>query len=221
MRRFVRVLALVVGTVLALVGLAAAVLVGTDDTVRTGEQEMTTQTAALTTTSQALDMMGPTLHVAATARDGAEVFVGVGHEVDVDAYLDDVEHDQITRVALPWSPEVVRSEGGTETVAASPDTRDWWFVQASGPGRQEVSYELGEDPVRVVIMRADGQAPVGADVEFGFQIENLFTTALLALAAGIVLLLFGIFVLRRRRTPRRQAGRFGPRERMTTEETYL
>lgn len=220
MRRIVRVFLLVVGTVLAVAGLAAAVLVGTDDTVRTGDAEMTSDTAALTTSSPAIDLIGPTLHVAAATGDGQDVFVGVGHEVDVDAYLDGVAHDQITRIVLPWSPDVVSAEGDTETVAAPPDSRDWWYVQASGTGRQEVSYELGEEPVRVVVMRADGQPPVTVDLEIGYQIDNLFTTALLVLGVGLILLLVATFLLRRRERPRRGAGRTRRTESVTPEETH-
>ncbi len=201
MRRFVRVVVLAAGLLLTLAGVAAAVLVGPDDTVSSGERELTTDTAAIATAPSVLDFVGPTLHVAAESQSG-EVFVGVGHEVDVRAYLEDVVHEEVARLGLPWSPQLQPSEGGEEAAAVEPGTRDWWYAQASGPGRQEIGYALGDEPVSVVLMSADGRAPVAADVEVGLQFEGLFSTFLLVAGVGVVLLLIGVFLLRRRRRPR-------------------
>lgn len=209
MRRFARVVLLIVGTLLTLVGLVAAVLAGPDSTVRTGDRELTTESAALTTAPGALGFIGPTVHVAATARDGRDVFVGVGHQVDVDDYLNGVARDQIEDVGFPASFEIDRIDGVVTAAETEPATRDWWYVQSSGAERQEIEFELAAEPVNVVIMAADGEPPVAVDVQFGLEIENLFVTALLVLAAGLLLLAIAIFVLRRPR--RRRAVRFaGP-----------
>lgn len=205
MRRFARIVLLVVGTLLSLAGLAAAVLVGPNDTITTGEHELSTETVAVTTSSSMLEILGPTLHAAVTSHDG-EVFVGIGHEVDVRAYLADVAYDEIREVSIPWSPELHRSDGGAEAVNVAPDTRDWWYAAASGAGRQEVSLELTEEPVNVVVMAADGEPPLAADLELGLEVDNLFITALLVLGIGLSLLATAIFVLkRRRRRAERQA----------------
>lgn len=204
MRRVVRVALIVLGSILGLAGLAAAVLVGPDDTVGTGDHQVTTDTAVLSTATSVLTIMGPTLHVAATAPDD-EVFIGIGHPVDVGDYLDGVVHDQITEVSVPWSVELNRAEGEETAPGADPGSRDWWQDQAEGAGRQVVSAELGEEPLQVVIMRADAEAPVTADVELALEIDNLFTTALLVLGGGLVLLATGIFALRRRES-RHRAG---------------
>lgn len=204
MRRLARVVILFFGAVFTVVGAVAAVVVGPDSTVQTGEREFSTDGVALTTSPTMLDVMGPTLHVAAAAQDGRELFVGVGHQVDVDDYLDGVAHDQIAEIKLPASFEITPIDGAVTGVATPPATRDWWYVQSAGRDRQQIVYELGREPVNVVIMTADGQPPVVVDAEFGLQVDNLFTTALLVLAAGLVLLGVGIFGLRRRR---RRAGK--------------
>ncbi|MFW6092283.1 MAG: hypothetical protein ACODAF_10375 [Actinomycetota bacterium] len=205
MRRFVRVFVLVTGLLLTLAGAAGAVLVGPDDTVSGGERELATDTAALATGPSVLDFMGPTVHVAAALQSG-DVFVGVGHEVDVRDYLGGVAHEEIVRVGLPWSPQLEPREGEEDAAAVEPGTRDWWYVQASGPGRQQIAYELGPEPVSVVVMSADGTAPVTADVDVGLQFDNLFGTFLLVAGGGVVLLLAGVFVLR----PRRRRGEGAP-----------
>jgi hypothetical protein len=201
MRRFVRVVLLVLGLILTAAGVAAAIFVGPENTVSTGEERLTTDTAVLTAPDSALNFMGPTLHAAATADEG-EVFIGIGHSVDVNGYLDGVEHDQIDRFGLPWSPELTRSPGEVIAPAALPGELDWWYDQAAGEGRQSISVELAEEPLTLVIMRANGEPPMAADVELGLEIENLFTTALLVLGAGLVLLAIAIFALRRRRPAR-------------------
>lgn len=209
MRRFARVVLLIVGALLTLVGVVAAVLAGPDSTVRTGDRELTTETAALTTSPTALGFVGPTVHVTVTARGGREVFLGVGHQVDVDDYLDGVARDQIQDVSFPASFDIDRVDGAVTAAETEPASRDWWFVQSTGAESQEVELELGPEPVNVVIMAADGEPPLTVDAQFGLEIENLFVTALLILAAGLVLLVVAIFVLRRRR--RRRPARFaGP-----------
>jgi hypothetical protein len=216
MRRFVRVVLLIVGALLTVVGLAAAVLAGPDSTLRTGDRELTTETAALTSAPGALGFIGPTVYVAAAAQDGRDVFVGVGHQVDVDDYLNGVARDQIEDVGFPGSFEIDRIDGAVTAAETQPATRDWWYVQASGADRQEVEFELTAEPVNLVIMAADGEPPVAVDAQFGLEIENLFVTALLVLAAGLLLLVIAIFVLRRPR--RRRAARFaGP---VDADETW-
>jgi hypothetical protein len=149
-----------------------------------------------------IDFMGPSLHVAATADNGREVFVGVAHEVDVSEYLSGIAYDQIARLRFPASYELERVDGTVTGVAPEPASRDWWYVQAAGPDRQEVDYPLGADPVNAVVMAADGEPPLGVSLELGLQIDNLFVTALLVLAVGLSLVLVAIFALRRRRRTR-------------------
>ena len=202
MRRFARVLLLVIGSVVTLAGLAVALLAGPDDTVSTGERELTSETVGLVTSASLLDVMGPSLHVAATAASGREVFVAVGHEVDVAGYLDGVAYDEIARLRPPTSFDLVRVDGAVEGVQPEPESRDWWYVQAAGPDRQEVSYPLGAEPVNAVVMGADGEPPLSVTLELGLQIDNLFITALLVLAVGLVLISVAVFALRRRQRPR-------------------
>lgn len=205
MRRFARVVLIVVGAVLVVIGVLAAVLAGPDNIVRTGERELSTDTAALTTSPTMFEFVGPTLHVAASSQDNRDVFLGIAHEIDVDDYLSGVAHEQIWEIGVPVSFEMLRMEGEVQPAPVAPGTRDWWYLQASGPDRQEVSYALGAEPVNVVIMAADGAPPIAVTVDVGLEIDNLFITALLVVVAGLALIALAIFVLRRRQR-RRLAG---------------
>jgi len=202
MRRFARVFLLVIGSIVTLAGLAAALLAGPDDTVTTGERELTSETVAFVSSASLFDFMGPSLHVAATAENGREVFVGVAHEVDVTEYLGGIAYDQIARLRFPASYELERVDGAVTGTEPEPASRDWWYVQSAGPDKQEVDYPLGADPVNAVVMGADGDPPLAVSLELGLQIDNLFVTALLVLAIGLGLILVAIFALRRRRRTR-------------------
>lgn len=201
-RRIVRVGLLVIGSIVALAGLAVAVLAGPDDTVSTGERELSSETAAFVTSPSLLAVVGPNLRVAATGANEREVFVGVGHQVDVAGYLGGLAYDQIARFRPPLSFDLERIDGTVAGVRPEPASRDWWYVSAAGAGRQEVTYPLGAEPVNAVVMGADGQPPLTVTVELGVQIDNLFTTALLVLAVGLGLILVAVFALRRRRRRR-------------------
>jgi len=216
MRRFARVFLLVIGSIVTLAGVSAALLAGPDDTVTTGERELTSETVAFVSSASLFDFMGPSLHVAATADNGRDVFVGVAHEVDVTEYLSGVAHDQIARLRFPASYALERVDGAVTGVEPEPASRDWWYVQAAGPDRQEVDYPLGAEPVNAVVMAADGETPLAVSLELGLQFDDLFVTALVVLAVGLGLILVAIFALRRRRrtrprtaqpaAPARQAG---------------
>jgi hypothetical protein len=212
-----RIIVLTLGALVTVAGLLAAIFVGPGNRVGLGSTELTTETAAMTTPASALNLVGPTLHVTATATDG-EVFLGVGHEMDVDAYVAGFAHDEIvpegespleppTRDAdFPWQPALEPVDGPAEPPSAPPDSRDWWVASVSGSGEQTISVELGDIPLRTVVMRPDGTAPVAADIEFELEIDNLFTTALLAIGVGLGLTMLGILTLRRRRVRRARAG---------------
>lgn len=215
MRRFARVVLLILGVLLTVIGGVAAVLVGSDSVVRAGERELTTETAVLTTAPTAVNFIGPTLHVAATTQDGRDVFVGVAHEIDVADYLDGVARDEIQEVNLPATFDIARVDGEVTGPASEPNTRDWWYAQSSGPERQAIEYALGAEPVNVVIMAADGEPPLTVQAEFGLEIENLFTTALIVLGGGLIILAVGILALR----PQRRRAR-AVRPAADTDETW-
>lgn len=209
---------LTLGALLTVAGVIGAVIVGPGDRVGLGGEELSTETAGMATPTSALNLVGPTLHVTATADDG-EIFVGAGHQMDVDAYLSGFAHETIVpdggppldlltgEADFPWQPGLEPVADSDGEPSATPASRDWWFVSASGAGEQTIAIELANDPLRVVVMRPDGTAPVAADVEFELEIDNMFSTMLIAAAIGVALILLGIFALRPRQARRSRAAR--------------
>lgn len=119
--------------------------------------------------------------------DGGEVFVGIGPSAAVADYLDGVAHDQLTDVGLdPFTAEY-RHVGG-EAVPQDPAAADLWVVDAAGPGRQEVVWDVADGTWTVVVMNADGSP--GVDV-----LASAGASASWVLPLGIGLLVGGLVVL--------------------------
>ncbi|NDL58956.1 hypothetical protein [Phytoactinopolyspora mesophila] len=195
MRTFFGVLLLVLGAPLLVAGGVAAAYVGPDNTVEVIEEQITTDAAVVATTPSALNATGPTLHVTADAGE-APTFIGIAHPVHVDSYLDDVTVEQITGIG--WRGGLTHSVlgGGETTPRADPAGLDWWRDHATGSGAQQISFEMTDEPVRLVLASADLRTPVTVQLFVDAEIEGLFVTALLVGAGGVIFIVGGILLLR-------------------------
>jgi hypothetical protein len=195
MRTFFGVLLLVLGFPLLAAGGVAAVYVGPDNTVDVVDEQITTDAAVVATTPAALNATGPTLHVTADA-GGAATFVGLGHPVHVDSYLDDVTVEQITGVG--WRGGVtLDTAGGSEAAPrVAPAELDWWRDQATGSGEQRISFEMTDEPVRLVLAGAGLESPLTTRLVVEAEIDGLFVTAVLVAVVGLILIVGGFLLLR-------------------------
>ncbi|GAA1592180.1 MULTISPECIES: hypothetical protein [Kribbella] len=201
--RFARI---TLGLLLALSGLVATVagavaafwLVGPDNTITTPHRELASKGLAVVSAPQLLDRHGPTLHVSASG--DKPLFVGVAQDLDVRDYLAGVSHTQVTRFGLPaaFGTEEVR---GRTNKLTPPGDLDWWVAQ-SAAGGQSLSWPVQDGRYDVVVMNADGTPAVAAQVTFGLQVHRLFGICLLVLGAGVLVLAFGVALMRRRRPAR-------------------
>jgi hypothetical protein len=129
-----------------------------------------------------------------SATPGQEIFVGVGPQDEVAAYLSAVEHSELTQLNFnPFRP-TFRTAGGDQ-LPALPATQDFWNVSAQGPGSQQVESDLRSGSWAVVIMNADGSRPVAVDLQAGVRSRFLAPVTLGSLITGLALLLVGIPVL--------------------------
>ncbi|HWD78862.1 MAG TPA: hypothetical protein VG497_08270, partial [Kribbella sp.] len=198
--RFARI---ILGLLLALSGLAAAVagavaafwLVGPDNTITTPSRQLASTGLAVVSAPSLLDRHGPTLHVSATG--DKPLFIGVGQDLDVRDYLSGAAHTQVVRVDLPATFGTQDVRGHTNKLTP-PGELDWWVAQ-SATGAQSLSWPVQDGRYDVVVMNADGSPAVGADVTFGIQVHRLFGICLLVLGAGVLLVAVGLWLLRRRR----------------------
>jgi hypothetical protein len=205
-----RVLALVFGSLLALVALglatAGVAMVLAHVTARDSAgfytsptERFTTSTYALTSedieigdvrghgADWALDALDATVRVRAAAPDGNRMFLGIARTADVDRYLAESAHAEVTEVStLPFSYDAVRHEGSS--APAIPDTQRFWAASASGGGTQALTWQPESGRWSLVVMNADGSPPVRADVSVGAKSSAV-------LPVGLVLLGLGVFGL--------------------------
>lgn len=189
MRVLVRVLLTLIGVVILAVGAAAAVFVGPDDTVAVGETEYpggTAYTAPGLFTAQHV-----TVTVAAEAADG-EVFVGVAHPVDVADVTDGHDAFRITQIEL--GSLAGAADGGEEPM---PDPRGIDYLDsASGTGEQTVSYAVEDLSPQFVVWSPADQA---VTTSVWFTVAGTFRLCVAVAAVGLVVLVGGWLLTRRRR----------------------
>ena len=180
------VLVLVGGSIAAVVAL---VLIGTaalsfwasdyktdaDGFHTTATHTYSTPTRALTTENIAVGTDVPNWlenHLGTIRIDpqGTGAFVGVARTHDVDAYLDQVAHDQITDLDYdPFSIDTARRAG--EGRPAMPAAQTFWAA-TSTDGRK-LEWKAREGEWTVVVMNADATPGVSVDAKAGAKLPLL------------------------------------------------
>jgi hypothetical protein len=221
-----RVLLLVLGAVVALIG--AAMLAGgaatlwVDRTQRDATGYVNTSTEQFVTRSYALttdpfdvdlgegrswfvdeDVFGSVRLRAESADPDVGIFVGIGRTTDVERYLGGVERDRVSELAYdPFRPTYVRESGGGPPTA--PGEQRFWAASASGAGEQTLTWKPESGDWTVVAMNADGSPAVDVRVQAGAQLglldwlgAVLVAVGALALVGGVTIVVFGA----RRPTP--------------------
>ncbi len=204
----------------ALAGGAVASVVGTaqgDGYITSGNARLSVGSHALT--SPRLEAVGEgvppllpfdvgTLRLRASSMEpGKEIFIGVAPQADVEQYLAGVHHSELLEVdSRPFRAEY-RDIPGT-TVPAPPGEQTFWSASASGPGEQELTWDLAAGNWAVVVMNADASLGVDTQVQAGFRSDliqpaatGLLIGGVLALVIGIPLLVLGAIGLGRHAEP--------------------
>jgi hypothetical protein len=199
-----RVVALVAASILALVSLGLVAAGGTgivlDQTQRDSSGYLMTSTEPYSTSTYALVSAG---YRGGTAGDwfvnrdqigtvklrtnsARPVFIGIGPQRAVNSYLAGVAHARGHSLATP-SAEFRTYPGGAPTTP--PSSQRFWGASSTGSGHQTLTWKPQSGNWRIVLMNADGSAGVRADVSIGARLPHLFTIAIVAAGAGLLLLL--------------------------------
>ena len=198
-----RVIALVLGSIASLIGVALllgglALIVAhtgardSDGYYTTGTERLATTTYALTAEdidlgSQAADVIPKDVlgrvRIRAERPGGRPVFVGIGPERDVDAYLRGVARAELDDLD---PPQYRISRGGAPP--RPPSAERFWVASAEGSGRQAVSWEVEGGNWSIVAMNADAARGVVLEADVGAKVGWL-------LGVGIGLLVGGLLIL--------------------------
>jgi hypothetical protein len=224
-----RIVAIVVGCVLGLLGLGMLVAgiagtvaygVGRDDDgfFRTDDINLATPTSAIT--SDNLDLGGSpgdadwltdrgdfatvTLDLR-PGRVGQEVFAGIGPTDDVTTYLASVAHDRVSD--YDDSTSTVRYERHDGSAApALPGDQTFWVAKVTTAQPGALIWDVQGGDWTVVIMNADASSGVDTTARVGIKIDWLLPVLIVLIVVGVVMLaggiLLAVFVGRRPRQQR-------------------
>jgi hypothetical protein len=210
-----RIVAVVLGTLLALVGaviVAAAIgvlaLAGFDNTVDTDNQRLVSETAAITVGAVQLEGERPTgwpfsdedelaLRIDATSAAGEPIFLGIGPSPDVERYLAPVEYDEVDDVsfnpfALDYDRQPAAEPGGT---LEAPAEQTFWTVQAEGPQSSvQLDWDFAPGRYTLVLMNGDGSPGIDADASLELEVPFLEPGLWIAAGIGAAIFLVGLLI---------------------------
>ncbi|RJU03330.1 DUF4389 domain-containing protein [Arthrobacter frigidicola] len=132
--------------------------------------------------------------LAESADPRQDIFIGIAPREEVERYLAGSNYSQVLEVdSRPFRVEYREVEGAAEP--EPPAEQDFWVAAGSGPGPQEIDWNIQPGAWTVVVMNADASPGVAADLQAGFRSELFGPLAGGLLIGGTVLLLVGIPLL--------------------------
>jgi hypothetical protein len=205
---------LVIGALVAIAGGALMALFGSNNTLSSGVQHVSTPTRALV--SPAGSIQGASgaqttfgnvrLRITATPTGaGQQLFLGIGPASAVDRYLSGASYDVATDVSVEPFRLTLARHPGTAT-PPPPGSQSFWVAKASG-SHPTLTWTVTSGSYRLVAMNTDAAAPVAFAGGLNLTIPHLFAIGIGLLIGGIVLILIAIvlIVLGARARPRSES----------------
>jgi hypothetical protein len=125
---------------------------------------------------------------------GKPLFVGVGPEAAVNAYLRGVAHDEVEDIDFdPFVVDYRPSSGGPPR--SVPAAQTFWAARAAGSPDETLRWDVESGNWSVVVMNADASRGVVADVAVGARLSFLIWVAVGLLIAGAVLAVASAFLI--------------------------
>ena len=201
------------GGLLAVGGGAVVAVTGTDGTLSSGHNTVSSTTSALVTEQGDIDEGGigfvadPSVEIAVEG-SGQPVFVGVGPADAVDRYLAGASVETVTDFEVRPFELTTKVRDGSARLE-SPLDQSFWVAEADGRSAAETSWKIRDGRYRIVVMNADGSPGIDVEGEVGVHVPRLTAVASTALAGGLILVVTGIVLViagaRSKDTPAPQA----------------
>lgn len=131
------------------------------------------------------------LRLTARRPDSGPVFIGIGPRANVQRFLAGVSHTVVTDIDIDPFRATYSPRPGRR-VAEPPGGEAFWAARASGPGAQELTWEVEGGEWQIVAMNPDGSPGVAADVSAGVKLSWLLGAAIGATILGVLLLGGGV-----------------------------
>ena len=124
------------------------------------------------------------VRIRVTSETDKPVFVGIGPDGAVAAYLRGVGQDELTDLDSD-PPELTASPGGPPRRA--PGDLRFWVAQASGAGQQELNWDADFGRWSAVVMNADGSGGIDVEADAGVKIGWVIWVGLGLLIVGLII----------------------------------
>jgi hypothetical protein len=204
-----RIIALVAGVLITVLGLALSATGGTGlwlnaqrdaaGFISTPTRSISSSAAAVTIEDVHLDIDRNTrfylssrdlgqIRVRVASADGSAVFVGIAPQAAVDQWLAGHAHDEIT--GIDNGDLRYQRRSGASNVSP-PGDQQFWSASTSGPGRRELGWQVTSGTWSIVTARPDGAADLNVRASVAAKIPSLAGIAIGLLIGGLALLLVG------------------------------
>lgn len=188
------------GALFAIGGGVLMAVVGSDSSLGTSQQRVSTPTHALVApidniegTSGVRDVLGQPRIKVAVANAEKPVFIGVGPAGAVDSYLAGATIDTVLDLELdPFSLRTERRAGTAQP--AQPDAQTFWLAKATGSD-PAIDWKIRDGNYRLVIMTADASPGAAVNARFALVVPHLYGIGVGILIGGSVGILIGLALL--------------------------
>ncbi|MHC6592551.1 DUF4389 domain-containing protein [Arthrobacter sp. C152] len=126
---------------------------------------------------------------------GKQVFLGIGPQAEVERYLSGVHRSELLNAFRRGNRAEYRDIPGDipgDTPPAPPAGQGFWTASVSGPGQQELTWDLAAGAWEIVVMNADASSGVDVRMQAGFRSELIRPAATGLLVGGTIALLLGV-----------------------------
>jgi hypothetical protein len=196
------VVVLVIGVLAAIAGGALMASFGSDNTLSSGIQRVSTPTRALVSPADSIEGASGAQTAVGNVRlritampigAGRQLFLGIGPASAVDRYLSGVSYDVATDVAVSPFHLTLARHPGTAT-PPPPGSQSFWVAKASG-NHPALTWTVTSGSYRVVVMNTDASPPVAFAGGLDLTIPHLFAIGIGLLVGGIVLIVIAIVLI--------------------------
>ena len=168
----------------------------TSQTYRTGGHALASRQLVLDSTPAGWDvvrsLIGTVQLRVTSVRSGLPVFAGIARAGAADRYLSGMSYATVTGINR-GIPAYLRHAGGPPAVP--PGQAGIWSAQAAGPGTQTLTLPMASGRWTVVVMNADGSAPVSVRTEVAATLPVLAGIATGLLIVGVIMLVAGAVLI--------------------------
>ena len=135
-----------------------------------------------------------TLKIEGSSNDPSkQIFIGMAEVSDLEAYLEDVDYDEVTDFRLRRPRLGYTNHPGTSEPQA-PTTQTFWTASAHGGGTQSLEWGVEEGTYSLVLMNDDGSRGLDLNALVGVKVPPVVWGISVGLLIGGIVLL-GIAIL--------------------------